>query len=386
MNTTTDTITAPAQAMALVPQVPATLPPEAVSDIQSKAITISNDFETKSQDREFMNGLMNLGSEAQQNASRKLELLKGKVGTLLNDLDGEGAKIPKDLVDLRMMLDKINPHKIEKKGFFSKLLGKVPGVGDRLKEIAVRYESVQTQIDIIVNNIREGRDTLIRDNISLEQLYDDVKFQQVAVQKNAYLGELLIAELEKRVAAAADPVLKQKLEMALHAIAMRVQDLRTMEQVNMQFFVSIDLTTNNNHLLAQAVDRTLTVTTNVITVGLAIAAALANQKRTMEATKATQEYAGNILAINAAAIRQQTSEIAQMYNSPVLALEKVQKSYDDLMAAMDEVEKVKRQGIETAKKGMAQLSDMSQSLSKKAGLTSGAQAQADVPKISSIEA
>lgn len=384
MNTTTDTITAPAQAMALVPQVPATLPPEAVSDIQSKALTISNEFETKSQDREFMNGLMNLGSEAQQNASRKLELLKGKVGTLLNDLDGEGAKIPKDLVDLRMMLDKINPHKIEKKGFFSKLLGKVPGVGDRLKEIAVRYESVQTQIDIIVNNIRDGRDTLIRDNISLEQLYDDVKFQQVAVQKNAYLGELLIAELEKRVAAATDPVLKQKLEMALHAIAMRVQDLRTMEQVNMQFFVSIDLTTNNNHLLAQAVDRTLTVTTNVITVGLAIAAALANQKRTMEATKATQEYAGNILASNAAAIRQQTSEIAQMYNSPVLALEKVQKSYDDLMAAMDEVEKVKRQGIETAKKGMSQLSDMSQSLAQKAGLTSGA--QADVPKISSIEA
>lgn len=384
MNTTTDTITAPAQAMALVPQAPAALPPEAVSDIQSKALTISNEFETKSQDREFMNGLMNLGSEAQQNASRKLELLKGKVGTLLNDLDGEGAKIPKDLVDLRMMLDKINPHKIEKKGFFSKLLGKVPGVGDRLKEIAVRYESVQTQIDIIVNNIRDGRDTLIRDNISLEQLYDDVKFQQVAVQKNAYLGELLIAELEKRVAATTDPTLKQKLEMALHAIAMRVQDLRTMEQVNMQFFVSIDLTTNNNHLLAQAVDRTLTVTTNVITVGLAIAAALANQKRTMEATKATQEYAGNILASNAAAIRQQTTEIAQMYNSPVLALEKVQKSYDDLMAAMDEVEKVKRQGIETAKKGMAQLSDMSQSLAQKAGLTSGA--PADVPKISSIEA
>lgn len=386
MNTTTDTTAATTQAMVPVPLPPA-LPPEALSDIQSKAVAISSDFETKSQDREFMNGLMNLGAEAQQNASRKLELLKTKVGTLLSELDGEGAKIPKDLVDLRMMLDKINPHKIEKKGFFSKLLGKVPGVGERLKEIAVRYESVQTQIDVIVNNIREGRDTLIRDNISLEQLYDDVKSQQLAVQKNAYLGELIIAELEKRVAGATDPVLKQKLEMALHAIAMRVQDLRTMEQVNMQFFVSIDLTTNNNHLLAQAVDRTLTVTTNVITVGLAIAAALANQKRTMEATKATQEYAGNILASNAAAIRQQTSDIAQMYNNPVLALEKVQKSYDDLMAAMDEVEKVKRQGIETAKEGMARLSDMSGKLAQKAGLTAGETLAApQTPSVSSIEA
>jgi uncharacterized protein YaaN involved in tellurite resistance len=384
MNTTTDTTTATTPAMVPVPQPPKALPPEALNELQTKALTVSGDFETKSQDREFMNSLMNLGSEAQQNASRKLDLLKSKVGTLLSDLDGEGAKIPKDLVELRMMLDKINPHKIEKRGFFSKLLGKVPGVGDRLKEIAIRYESVQTQIDLIVNNIREGRDTLIRDNISLEQLYDDVKAQQLAVQKNAYLGELIIAELEKRVAATTDPALKQKLEMALHAIAMRVQDLRTMEQVNMQFFVSIDLTTNNNHLLAQAVDRTLTVTTNVITVGLAIAAALANQKRTMEATKATQEYAGNILASNAAAIRQQTADIAQMYNNPVLALEKVQKSYDDLMAAMDEVEKVKRQGIDTAKQGMARLSDMSGKLAQRAGLSTGE--KPEVPRTSSMEA
>ena len=190
-----------------------------------------------------------------------------------------------------------------------------------------------------------------------------------------------------RVVEVYGPESSGKTTVALHAIAMRVQDLRTMEQVNMQFFVSIDLTTNNNHLLAQAVDRTLTVTTNVITVGLAIAAALANQKRTMEATKATQEDAGNILASNAAAIRQQTSEIAQMYNNPVLALEKVQKSYDDLMAAMDEVEKVKRQGIDTAKQGMARLSDMSGKLAQKAGLTAGETLEAPkTPSVSSIEA
>ena len=386
MTDSTDTLPVPAtQAVAVpAPQVPALLKPEEQDEINQKALTISSEFEAKCQDRNFMNGLMNLGAEAQQNASRKLDLLKGKVGDLLNELEGDGSKIPKDLVQLRMLLDKINPHKIEKKGFFSKLLGKVPGVGDRLKEIAIRYESVQTQIDLIVNSIREGKDTLLRDNISLEQLYDDVKGQQVAVQKNAYLGELLLGELEKRSAQTTDPVLKQKLQMAMHSIAMRVQDLRTMEQVNLQFFVSIDLTTNNNTLLSQAVDRTLTVTTNVITVGLAIATALANQKRTMEATLATQEYAGQILASNAASIRQQTSDIAKMYSNPVLALEHVQKSYDDLISAIDEVEKVKSQGIETAKKGIAKLSSMSDSLSKKVDMISSP-GRADVTP-SSIEA
>ena len=179
-----------------------------------------------------------------------------------------------------------------------------------------------------------------------------------------------------------------KVDGKLVDASFRIENDASLEIVTDKHPDALDVLRHSTaHLLAQAVDRTLTVTTNVITVGLAIAAALANQKRTMEATKATQEYAGNILASNAAAIRQQTADIAQMYNNPVLALEKVQKSYDDLMAAMDEVEKVKRQGIETAKEGMARLSDMSGKLAQKAGLTAGETLAApQTPSVSSIEA
>lgn len=365
----TESATAVTTLSVVQPAVPAKASQDEVAALSSKASEIVTSLLEKSDDRDYVAGIMNLGSEAQQKSSRKLELLKGRVGTMMTKLDGEGAKIPADLVKMRLELDKINPHVVEKAGFFSRLIGKVPGVGDRLKQIAVRYESVQTQIDAIVSNLREGRDELLRDNLSMEQLYDDLAAEQLNVQKNAYLGELLLQKLEEASPTVSDPGARHKLQNITHGVALRVQDLRTMEAVNNQFFLSIDMTCENNRLLSQSVDRTLTVTTNVITVGLAIAAALANQKQTLEATKATQEYAGNILAANAAAIRQQTTEIQSLYSDPVLALDKLTKGFDDLMAAMDEVEKAKATGIQKAKSGIAALSSMSRQLEEKVNTT-----------------
>ena len=65
----------------------------------------------------------------------------------------------------------------------------------------------------------------------------------------------------------------------MHDVATRLQDLHTMVEVHLQYFVSIELTRQNNNRLGQAVDRTLALATNVVTVGLAIQAALVRQTR-----------------------------------------------------------------------------------------------------------
>jgi uncharacterized protein YaaN involved in tellurite resistance len=105
----------------------------------------------------------------------------------------------------------------------------------------------------------------------------------------------------------------------------------------------------------------------LLTVGLAIQAALSRQKKVLEATKATQEYAADLLQANAAAIRQQSGEIADLHTNPVLALDKVKKAHDDLLAAIEETEVVKRKGVEKANEGIAALTEMSKTMSEKAG-------------------
>lgn len=353
------------QTTAVVPKAPEDLETKEQQELEKKSVELVEDLQG-GKNRELVRQLENLGAEAQTNAARETELLKIRVGEMMKQIDGKGSAIPEGMVKLRMTLDEINPHVLSQPGKFGRILGRTPAIGKILKKIAIKYESVQTQIDSIVANLREGGEMLIKDNISLDQLYEQVKQHQLAVQKNAYLGELILKKLTDKIATC-PPEGKSKLEAIQHAVAMRVQDLRTMEQVNFQFFVSIDMTIDNNRLLKQSVDRTITVTTSLLTVGLAIQAALSRQKQVLEATKATQEYAADLLQANAAAIRQQSGEIADLHTNPVLALDKVKKAHDDLLAAIEETEAVKRKGVEKANEGIAALTEMSKTMSEKAG-------------------
>ena len=354
------------QTTTIVPTAPSELESKEQEELEKRSATLVEELQG-GKNRELVRQLESLGSDTQASSARETELLKVRVGEMMKQVGSEGAAIPDGMVKLRMTLDEINPHVVGQPGKLSRIFGKVPAIGKILKKIAIKYETVQTQIDSIVANLREGGEMLIKDNISLDNLYINVKEQQLAVQKNAYLGELIMKKLQERLATATDEE-RPKLESVQHAVAMRVQDLRTMEQVNMQFFVSIDMTIDNNRLLKQSVDRTITVTTGLLTVGLAIQAALARQKKVLDATRATQDYAADLLKANAASIRKQSTEIAELHTNPVLALDKVKAAHDDLLAAIEETEKIKRQGVQKATEGIAALSKMSETMGQKAGV------------------
>lgn len=317
-----------------------------------------------------------MGVREQQRASKEIGLLKTRVGTMLQQLEGEGGEIPKTLVELRHTMDEINPQVLGQPSGISKWIGKAPGVGKVLKRIAVKYESVQTQIDHIMNGLRHGKDKLLQDNAELEQLYEQVDAAQRGVQQSAYVGELLWKKLEDASADVTEPVQRQKLQAMSHKVAMRVQDLRTMEQVNLQFFASIDMTVQNNDTLCEQIDRTVMVTQSLLTVGLAIQAALANQKQIAGAVKQVQDSTAAMLEANAAAIGQQTQAIGEMQNNPVIALDRVKNAYSTLVGAMDEMEKIRAAGTEKARAGIAELTKMSAALEPK---VEALQAARDLP-------
>lgn len=313
-------------------------------------------------DRRLGRQVSAMGIREQQRASKEIGLLKTRVGTLLTQLDGEGGEIPRTLVELRDTMDEINPQVLGRPSGISKWLGRAPGVGKVLKRIAVKYESVQTQIDHIMNGLRHGKDRLLMDNAELEQLYDQVHTAQQGVQQSAYVGELLWKKLDEAAAGTEHPVDRQKLAAMMHRVSMRVQDLRTMEQVNLQFFVSIDMTLQNNDALCEQIDRTVMVTQSLLTVGLAIQAALASQKQIASAVKQVQDSTAAMLEANAAAIGKQTTEIGEMQTNPVIALDRVKNAYGSLVSAMEEMDQIRAAGTEKARAGIEELTRMSSAL------------------------
>lgn len=348
------------------PPVPKGLTDEQRQEIHERAIALVNELEGASgtQELELVDSMTNLGIQAQRSAGKELDLLRGRVGDMITN-GGPGESLTKELVELRLQLKKIDPSALGQQNFIKRTFGKMPPL-KVLERIAIRYEPVSKQVTLIESRLRDGRAMLARDNVELRILYEQVEAQQPEIQKNAYMGELVMRQLEQSLERADDASKAERIRLVLHDVATRVEGLRIMETVHTQFFVSIEMTRQNNNRLGQSVERTLALATNVVTVGLAIQSALVTQNRILVATKGVQEFLGNVIVANAAAIKQHTDEIGDVYNSPVIAIEKITRAHDDLIDAMDAADRLKQKGIDDARENIAKLTLLSSSLQERA--------------------
>lgn len=337
-------------------------------ELKERSVALVKQLEDSSgsKELELSDSITTIGVQAQRTASRDLELLRARVGDMISQ-GGTPEQITQEMTDVRLALNQINPHELSKPNLARQIFGWIPFVGKFsplkvLEKIAIRYEPVSKQISVIERRLRDGQLMLTRDNVELRKLYEQVESQQLPIQKNAYLGELIMQQLEEYIRRTEDPLKVERARNILHDVSIRVQDLRTMEEVHMQFFVSIEMTRQNNSRLGQAVERTLSLSTNVVTIGLAIQTALSRQKRVMEATQRMREFLGNLVVANAASIKQHTQEIGDVYNSPSIALDKITQAHSDLIDAMDTADRLKQEGIVSARENISKLTELSTDL------------------------
>lgn len=347
--------------------VPKGMGAEAAQELKARAREVARQLEdaSGSKEMEIVDSVTSLGIQVQRQAASEVGLLKTRMNNTLSN-EGVSGQVTRDLVELRMALKGITPPELSQPGILEKLKSMLPGRLQKiLEKIAINYEPASRQVVVIETRLREGRMMLTRDNVELRRLYQQVESQQPTVQKNAYLGGLLMQELQEMMERTEDTRKKERLQNALYDISMRVQDLRTMEEVHTQFFVSIEMTRQNNTRLGQAVERTLTLASNVVMVGLAIQVALARQKRVQEATRRTREFLGNLLVANAETIKVYTREIGDIYKEPVIAIEKVTQAHNALLDAIDTADRLKAEGIASAQENIARLSQLSGELEQR---------------------
>ncbi|HEU4390539.1 MAG TPA: toxic anion resistance protein [Blastocatellia bacterium] len=335
---------------------------EEAEELRARACALAQQLEeaSGSKEMEIIDSVTTLGLQTQRQAASELGLLKGRIKDTLNRQDPTG-QVTNDLLELRLALKQIAPPELSHPSLFDRLLDIVPfsrRLLRLLEKIAMRYELVSRQVVVIETRLRQGRIMLTRDNVELRKLYEQVESQQPAVRKNAYLGDLLMQEIQALMERTAEPRKREKIQSALHDVAMRVQDLRAIEEVHSQFFVSIEMTRQNNTRLGQAVERTLTLATNVVTVGLAIQVALARQRRVLEATQRTRQFLGDMIVANAETIKRHTQEIGDVYSEPVIAVEKITQAHNALLEAIDMANQLKQDGIASARENISKLSHL----------------------------
>jgi len=146
------------------PVAPQGITDEETQELQSRAEDLVNELQAAGgvRELELIDSVASVGIQAQRRAKSELDLLRGRVGDMITR-EGTGTTVSKDLAELRLALNEINPHELSQRGMGRRLFSMVPVVGRFtpeirvLERIAIRYEPVSRQVSVIENRLREGR-------------------------------------------------------------------------------------------------------------------------------------------------------------------------------------------------------------------------------------
>jgi uncharacterized protein YaaN involved in tellurite resistance len=318
---------------------------------------------TKSSNGPALNRIVSdIGSTAQKKMSSANDLMKGNVNTLLKGLDGKSPAGEK-LLELRSTMDQLNPHSLHNSWWFSWLPNTVKRKA--VSRFVRQYQPMQSHVEAIFDGLRNGKDDLLESNLALEQQYNEIAEAKKEIESEIYIGELYIQQVDAQDALtdAEEVQEKQKFATVKNQAMRRIRDLRTMEQASVQFFISIDQTIATNSLLDESIDSALTVGPMVMNNALRIQAALAQQATIKDAVQQFQTGLGDMMAQNAGTIEKAAQEVGDLYNNPVIALEKMEEGFDKLMNAVKIANDTMSTSTAKARETSDRLADMTAQLS-----------------------
>ncbi len=356
------------------------LPAEQKPELERAADDIATRILAAPEDRALMREITVSSENFQTAANDEFRLLRTSLGNLMDKVKAHGGEgstsIPEDLLRLRQIMDEMNPYSAleqikrgQNAGFFSRLFRKVPGVGKILADIAIKYESVQTQVDAITMALDAGKDRLLENSIEIEERYRHLKALQAKVKSEGYklvrVYEIL-KNARTKAEAEGDAALAQRLARAEAKVMRRAQNLAVTANAFSQFFVTMNLTLDNHENLSDAITAMVNLTRPVLENGLALKVAQQDEKQIAEALEQTQDYLGKLMVAVAEDARENMDRVADVANRPLARFEDLLRSYQILKLAMEEVGQKEAAMVQAAEQNVAQLNAMTTELERMA--------------------
>jgi uncharacterized protein YaaN involved in tellurite resistance len=293
-----------------------------------------------------VNSILNYGSDLQGSMEKYSNdfltsvrtFNSGEVGGLINDL----------LTELKIIdIDELNQNPA--KGFFNRI-PLFRKVAMDVQKIFQKYDTVINNIDKITNKIKAGRINSIKDNSSLQTMFDGNVNYIHQMEDLIIAGQLkyneLKAALENMEANAAN---FQDYEIAdmrdyVTRLDKRLADMKTVRFIMMQSLAQIRVVQNNNTTIAEKAQSIVSTTIPVWKNQLTIAVALQRQKANVEMQQKVSETTNTILQKNAELLKQNSIAVARENEKTVVSLDTLKKTTQSLIDTLGEVKRIHDEG------------------------------------------
>ena len=288
-----------------------------------------------------------MGRGLQREAAHRSAMLKQPIRDLSKQTE-DGGPVANALIDLKMKVEELDPSRFDfSAGWFTRLLGMIPGIGTPIKRYFTKYESAETVIDAIIRSLELGGEQLKRDNITLSEDQRAMRELTIKLQRQIELARLLDQKLQYKLDREIQEDKKRKFveEELLFPLRQRIIDLQQQLAVNQQGVLSMAIIVGNNKELVRGVARALDVTVSALQVAVTVALALAHQKIVLDKITALNATTSSLISGTAAKLKTQGTAIHAQASQAGLDMEALKSAFADINAAMDEISRYRREAL-----------------------------------------
>lgn len=239
----------------------------------------------------------------------------------------------------------------EPKGLM-KLFNKAGSQIDRMK---ASYSKVSVNVESIANSLENYQTTLLKDVAMFDRLYDQNSnyFRQLTLyiiagdEKLARVRANELKELMDKAAASGDALDSQKandLAAQLDRFEKKLHDLKLTRQVSMQMAPQIRMLQNNDSLLVERIQSTLSNTLPLWKSQMVLALGLHHSQQALKAQTAVTNMTNELLKKNAETLKMGTIETAKEAERGIIDIETLVHTNQSLIDTINEVMQIQKDG------------------------------------------
>jgi uncharacterized protein YaaN involved in tellurite resistance len=227
------------------------------------------------------------------------------------------------------------------------------GAGKKIENYAQQYKSAKTVLDEIVTALYQGKDTLIEDNAHIDEDKSHMQKLMKDIEQYAYIIQKFDEKVEERLPEieAVDRVKAENVRQEiLFPIRKKRIDLLQHLAVSMQGYMALQVIRSNNDELIRGVDNATTTTMAALRTAITISEALNAQKQVIDAVNNVNELSSNLLLSSSEALNKQGTEIHKQASNSAISVEKLDKAFVNVFAALDAMDTYRSQALPNMKK------------------------------------
>ena len=247
---------------------------------------------------------------------------------------------------------------------------------DKVERMKTRYTEVSATVENIAGSLENYQAQLLKDVSMFDRLYDQNSeyFRQLTLyiiagdKKLAEIRNTELKELMAKAEASGDAMDAQKandLAAQCDRFEKKLYDLKLTRQVSMQMAPQIRLLQNNDSLLVERIQSTLSNTLPLWKSQMVLALGLQHSKEALAAQTAVTDMTNELLRKNAEALKIGTIETAREAERGIIDMETLVQTNQSLIDTIDEVLQIQSDGHAKRQEAERQLYSMEAELKKK---------------------